>query len=142
MIVRFNYDLKRSINDGVLGCAARRRTCGRWVASSTKCAPLSDHSKPRIRSKTPLFFPMQFSSFRHVPSHLANLLHIEAIFDATFDSTVHAFSFLTPNLCGQAALMLKILRGKYDDQIISERLYSPELTEIVQACLTMDPAFR
>eukprot|EP01045_Picozoa_sp_COSAG04_P024958 COSAG04_NODE_3198_length_3061_cov_25.008778_4_plen_64_part_00 len=28
--------------------------------------------------------------------------------------------------------MLKILRGKYDDQIISERLYSPELTEIVQ----------
>ena len=37
--------------------------------------------------------------------------------------------------------MLKILRGKYDDQIISERLYSPELTEIVQVIHTFVPWF-
>ena len=42
----------------------------------------------------------------------------------------------------QAALMLKILRGKYDESAIAARLYSPELQEIVSACLTMDPSFR
>ena len=39
--------------------AARRRMCGRWDASSTKCAPLSAHSRLRIRSQnSPLFFPI------------------------------------------------------------------------------------
>ncbi len=42
----------------------------------------------------------------------------------------------------QAALMLKILRGKYDESAIGARLYSPELQDIVSACLTMDPGFR
>eukprot|EP01047_Picozoa_sp_COSAG01_P045995 COSAG01_NODE_4282_length_5176_cov_3.204058_1_plen_384_part_00 len=42
----------------------------------------------------------------------------------------------------QAALMLKILRGKYDEQAISNKGYSPELADVVSACLTMDPAFR
>ena len=37
--------------------------------------------------------------------------------------------------------MLKILRGKYDETAIGARLYSPELQEIVSACLIMDPRY-
>eukprot|EP01051_Picozoa_sp_SAG22_P005451 SAG22_NODE_323_length_12378_cov_19.294975_4_plen_403_part_01 len=42
----------------------------------------------------------------------------------------------------QAALMLKILRGKYDEQLLADRQYSPELAEIVSCCLTTEPHFR
>ena len=39
--------------------------------------------------------------------------------------------------------MLKILRGKYDEKCVTEQHgYSPELSEIIGACLTMDPSFR